>query len=206
MKKAKVKLDLEEDTAEIMGVKVALNQTSSGHYCVPIDRNDNIDIESVCAVKLELIKEGERKKVMLKLHRQFAHPPAKKLAALLKDAGVWKDEYSATLDEINDKCLVCKVYSKTPPRPSVALPMAKQFNEKVCMDLKKWGGKWILHMIDMWSRFSVSVFIERKRPKDVIEKILMCWVGAGFGIMGSIFNDNGGEFSSDEMREVASIL
>ena len=61
-------------------------------------------------------------------------------------------------------------------------------------------------MVDMFSRFSVSVFINRKRPRDVIDKIMLCWVGATFGVMEAILTDNGGEFSSEEMREVASIL
>ena len=74
------------------------------------------------------------------------------------------------------------------------------------MDLKKWGNRWILHLIDMWSRLTVSVFIDRKRPSDTIDNILLHWVGAGFGIMKSILTDNGGEFSSNEMREVCSIL
>ena len=74
------------------------------------------------------------------------------------------------------------------------------------MDLKKWGNKWILHLIDIWSRFSVSVFVDRKRPSDIIDKIMVSWVGAGFGIMKSVLTGNGGEFSSDEMREVCSIL
>ena len=58
----------------------------------------------------------------------------------------------------------------------------------------------------MWSHFSVSVFVDRKRPSDIIDKIMVSWVGAGFGIMKSVLTDNGGEFSSDEMREVCSIL
>ena len=37
MKKACVKLDLETDTAEIMGTKINLNCTTSGHYCIPLD-------------------------------------------------------------------------------------------------------------------------------------------------------------------------
>ena len=84
--------------------------------------------------------------------------------------------------------------------------MASQFNEKVTLDLKKWGDKWILHMIDMWSRLTVSKFITRKRPTDVIDNIMLHWVGAGFRIMSGILTDNGGEFSADEMREVASVL
>ncbi|CAC5406208.1 unnamed protein product [Mytilus coruscus] len=73
------------------------------------------------------------------------------------------------------------------------------------MDLKQWNGRWILHMIDMWSRYTVSVFIDRKKTTGVIEKMMTNWIGI-FGVMGTILTDNGGEFSSDEMREVASIL
>ena len=83
--------------------------------------------------------------------------------------------------------------------------MASQFNEKVAMDLKQWNGKYILHMIDMWSRYTISVFIDRKKTTSIVEKLLTHWIGI-FGVMKSILTDNGGEFSSDEMREVASIL
>ena len=57
-------------------------------------------------------------------------------------------------------CDLCKRYAKTPARPIVGMPMATQFNEKVAMDLKQWNGRWILHIIDMWSRYTISVFIE----------------------------------------------
>ncbi|CAC5415686.1 unnamed protein product [Mytilus coruscus] len=73
------------------------------------------------------------------------------------------------------------------------------------MDLKQWNGRWILHMIDMWSRYTVSVFIDRKKTTCVIEKMMTNWIGI-FGVMGTILTDNGGVFSSDEMSEVASIL
>ena len=58
----------------------------------------------------------------------------------------------------------------------------------------------------MWSRLTVSKLIDRKKPSEVIDKIMIHWVGAGFGIMQSILSDNGGEFSSDETREVTSVL
>ena len=201
MKKAGVKLDLQKDTAEIFGVDVTLNETSSGHYCVPIDKQE----EFVCAVKLEQMNDEEKFKTIQKLHRQFAHPPQKKLKLLLSDAGVWKDDYEEIMTKIYDRCGICKLYKKTPPRPVVALPMASRFNQKVCIDLKKWNDKWILHLIDMFSRFSVSVFVNRKKTSEIIDKIMQCWVGA-FGVMEAILHDNGGEFSSDEMREVCSIL
>ena len=48
MKKAAIKLDLETDTAVIMGKEVALNLTSSGHYCIPIDKSEEVPVESLC--------------------------------------------------------------------------------------------------------------------------------------------------------------
>ena len=66
------------------------------------------------------------------------------------------------------------------------------------MDLKQWNKRWILHIIDMWSRYTVSVFVDRKKSSDVLNALMQKWI-AVFGIMGSIMTDNGGEFSSDEM-------
>ncbi|KAL5007820.1 hypothetical protein ScPMuIL_016626 [Solemya velum] len=162
-------------------------------------------VEEINAVNIEGLNDKEQKAVLLKLHRQFAHPSKKKLEALLKDAGAWQEQYETTLTDIESTCELCKMYAKTPPRPVVALPMAHEFNEKVAMDLKQYEGLWILHMIDMWSRYTVSIFIKRKRPKDVIDGMMRHWVGV-FGVMGALFTDNGREINSDEMREVASIL
>lgn len=205
MKKAQIKMDLENDTAEIFGKEIALNFTSSGHYCVPIDRTEEVEVSSVCAVKLEELSEAERIKTLLKLHRQFAHPPEKRLVILMKDAGIWREEYRQDLQDIVKNCDICKMYSTTPPRPIVAMPMATRFNQKVAMDLKKWNNQWILHIIDMWSRLTVSVFIDRKLSSEVIDKLMVHWIGV-FGVMEAILTDNGGEFNSHEMREVASIL
>ena len=100
MKNAGVKMDLEYDRAEIFGQNVALNLTSSGHYCIPIDKNEKITVETVCSVKLDDVDEAERHKILLKLHRQFAHPSKRRLMALLKDAGVWKNDYLDILSTI----------------------------------------------------------------------------------------------------------
>ena len=58
----------------------------------------------------------------------------------------------------------------------------------------------------MWSRLTVSKFISRKKPTEVIDNIMLHWCGAGYGIMTGVLTDNGGEFSADEIREVASVL
>jgi transposase InsO family protein len=179
--------------------------TTSGHYCIPIDKTVEVPVESVCAVNFDDLSKNERYKTFVKLHRQFAHPPKKRLSALMKDAGIWREEFEETLDLITNNCELCKMYAKTPSRPVVGMPMASKFNEKVAMDLKQWNGCWILHIIDMWSRYTVSTFINRKKPEKIIDALMREWVGK-FGVMGSLMTDNGGEFNSDEVREITSIL
>ena len=205
MKKAAVKMDLENDTATIMGKEVALNLTTSGHYCIPIDKSEEVPVENVCAVHLDSLNNQDRIKTLLKLHRQFAHPPKNRLIALLKDADVWKEEYEEIIEQITEKCELCKVYAKTPSRPVVGLAMASKFNEKVAMDLKQWNGRWILHIIDMWSRYTVSTFVDRKKPANIIDALMTQWIGK-FGVMRALMTDNGGEFNSDEMRDITSVL
>ena len=204
MKKAKVKLDLENDTAEVMGTSVSLNITSSGHYCLPLCK-DEIPVESVCVVNLDAMDCKGKREVLSKLHRQFAHPTTDKLKALMKDAGAWNDGLYNLLLEVYEMCKVCKIHKKTPSRPIVSLPLAKKFNDKVAIDLKKWGNGWILHMVDVWSRFTISVVISSKKPRDVIDGIMQKWIGV-WGVMNSILSDNGGEFNADEIREVCSFL
>ena len=60
-------------------------------------------------------------------------------------------------------------------------------------------------MINMWARYTVSVFINRKRLSDIIDAMMTHWIGK-LGVMKSFLTDNDGKFNSDEMREVESIL
>ena len=47
---------------------------------------------------------------------------------------------------VSQKCQICKVYKRVPPRPLVGLPWASNFNDTVAMDLITYKqGVWILH-------------------------------------------------------------
>ena len=87
----------------------------------------------------------------------------------------------------------------------VSMTMATKFNEKVAMDLKQWNGRWILHIIDMWSRYTLSVFIDRKKPCNIIAALMTERI-AKFGVMKGLMLDNGVEFNADEVREITSVL
>jgi hypothetical protein len=54
-------------------------------------------------LKLDNLNPEKCKSTLLKLHRQFAHPPKKRIAALSKDAGVWKEWFEEYLLEIEQK-------------------------------------------------------------------------------------------------------
>ena len=205
MKKAKINLYLSEDRAEVFGKEVPLNSTTSEHYCIPIDKAQSVSVEKVFAVCLEELDDKKREACVLKLHRQFAHPPLEKFIRLLKDAGAWKEEFYPLIAKVYSQCELCEVYKKTPLRPSVAMPMAQEFNQIVAMDLKQWNKRFILHLVDMWSRYSMSCFIARKYPSEVLNKIMLHWCSV-FGFMKGIFHDNGGEFTGDEVTQVASVL
>ena len=66
MKKATIKMDLQNDTATIMGKDVALNLATSGHYYIPIDKSEEVPVETVCAVRPDDLSEQERYKTLLK--------------------------------------------------------------------------------------------------------------------------------------------
>ena len=96
------------------------------------------------------------------------------------------------MEKIDNTCVPCKQLTRTLPRPVVGLPMAKRFNQVVAIDLKHWQeGKWILYLIDMWSRYTQSAFIDRKKTTNVIDQIMKLWVGT-FGVMEGVLHDNGG--------------
>ena len=62
MKKAKIKLDLEQDCATIFGKNVVLHHTSSGHYCVQLIK-DCINVDEVCVVNKTTTPESTCKKL-----------------------------------------------------------------------------------------------------------------------------------------------
>jgi len=114
MKRANMKLDLSNDEAEIYGQSVTLQSTSAGHYCVPL-KNVSLPIESCCTVantNVDLVK------IITKLHKQFAHPSAKRLKSLLRDAQVLNNEANKIVDDVTSKCTICIKFKKTPPRPN----------------------------------------------------------------------------------------
>ena len=123
MKAAKVKLDLENDQAEFWGTTVDLDCTSSGHYCLPLVKQDVAIDECLLTVESKNDTYKEKEKVLEKLHKQFAHPTKERLKALMIDANIWDEEYQRIAKELYENCEICLKFQKTPATPIVSLPL-----------------------------------------------------------------------------------
>ena len=140
----------------------------------------------------DLTNKDRNKKwnIALKLHRQFSHPNA------LKDVKVDDKESVAIINDVSDNCEMCLKYKKPKPRPIVAFPLAKCFNETVVLDLKEWSSNaWFLHMIDYLTRLSTSFVIKSKCKEVIVTKIFQV-CNSIFGSPNKFLVDNEGEFNN----------
>ena len=162
------------------------------------------------------LSEGEEKEI-LKLHRYFAHRNGRKLwENLLQPSGRFKGKKKLVL-EFLENCEVCRKHKKTPPRPKVGLPKAKDVNDVVSIDLKimKKDGKRkrevaILYLHDEFSKLIKGQVVNDKNKDTIIKGIENKWIiggGAGPGHpTRGFFSDNGGEFLNEDFIDFAAAL
>ena len=188
-------INFKTDMAQILGRGVKLQKTSTGHYKIPLLEISKVNIEDVAFT----IAGNEQEKIakIKKIHQQFGHPSYERLRKLMINADIKDKECLKYAEEISNQCDECVKFKRTPPRPIVSFNLGREFNETVAIDLKEWkkGEIYLLHMVDMATRFSNTGIIKSKDPKVVVEKILEIWIGSGLGVPLKFFCDNGGEFA-----------
>ena len=93
---------------------------------------------------------------------------------------------------MSETCDTCLRYNKARSRPIVSLPLASDVNDCLAMDLKFLtidDKKFIiLHMIDVFSRFSAATLVKSKDKQVIADGVLKHWV-ATFGTPRLIFSD-----------------
>ena len=106
---------------------------------------------------------------------------------------------------VND-CKVCQKFSKSVKRPRIALQKSQSFNEVVTLDLKEFGTKHILWMIDSFTRFIQGKLIPNKKADMIIRALTDAWcMNVGIPSQG-FFADNGGEFANIKLDKLTSKL
>ena len=220
LKRARAVLRLSEEVAVILDREVKMRETPSGHFCLRID-HPKIDhpyaqVEEISVSDSEVLNDDILKELCLineltfqdveKLHHQFGH--SSKVAQLIKSSNKMTEEVSDYLNQVESNCRSCKMFRKKQPKPAVALPRATKFNQIVSMDLKKYEEKqykYILYLVDLFSRFMVAGFLTNKQPSSVGAFILEKWISI-FGRMNTIHSDRGGEFLNEELTNVSEYL
>lgn len=210
MKKAGVVLDFNKDFVTILGKKIKLSVTTTGHYCVPLTNyvvNENgyagVPIVLHATALKEMLPE-EKKSKARKLHKQFSHASKEKLCKLVKQSSDYNDrEFLKMIEEVCDNCEICLKFKRPSLRPIVTVPIASKFNEVVCMDLKEHmhNQSWILHLIDAATRYSAACLVFSKKADEIISSIFSIWI-AYFGCPKKFLSDCGGEFSNESFREM----
>ena len=115
-------------------------------------------------------------------------------------------ELPNTITRVVNDCRVCQKFSKSVARPKLALPKSHSFNEVVTLDLKEFGNKYILWMIDLFTRFNQGKLISNKRADTIIQALTDSWcMCVGFPSQG-FFADNVGKFANIKLDELTSKL
>ena len=206
--KAATKIDFKNNKVTMFGKVQDLHFTTSEHYCIPLDRKHKIiNYEDQNATKvmftntLDNKTSQEKKCVAVKLHKQFCHPRTFRLRKLLQDGGVNDEEFLKLIEEVEKTRDICCKYRCPPSKPVVCFPLSKEFNESVVIDIKYCENHLVLHLIDHATRFSSAAIIRSKHKDTIISKVFQIWILI-FGPPKQILTDNGGEFTSDDFREM----
>ena len=151
-------------------------------------------------------KEGDlcSFRAVKKVHEVNRHKGKEKLLLAYRNAGWMSPEMVNTIERVFNDCKICQKLQKSVARPKLTLPKVSSFNEVVTLDLKEFGSKYVLWMIDSFSRFIVGKLLSNKKADTIIQAIMDSWcMCVGFPSYG-FFADNGGEFSNIKLDELTS--
>ena len=80
---------------------------------------------------------ADKRAIAVKLHSQYGHPiDSQKLKTVLQEASISDSELLKQIDSVTEECDICSRYRKARSRPVVSLPLARNFNDCLAMDLK----------------------------------------------------------------------
>ena len=92
-----------------------------------------------------------------------------------RNSGWMSLELANIIDRVVNDCKVCQKFQNSVARPRVTLLKASLFNEVVTLDLKDFGNKYVLWMIDSFSRFMVGKLLNNKKADTIIQAIIYSW-------------------------------
>ena len=205
--KMKMKIDFEDNQISMNGKVEEMELTTSGHVVLPIGRcPKTVEIKEF--ERTYFIDHNDSRKMASHLHRYFAHSSAAKISPFLKSVNLPNGkEILDHLEKLDKSCEFClKHKSREIPHRKVALPTATTFNNVVAMDLKKLKcGVWIVHFIDLVTRFAIASSVRNKSAEEILAKTFQHWI-AILGRPDCFITDNGGEFVNNDFNQMCSLM
>ena len=110
-------------------------------------------------------------KAVRRVHEVNPHKQKDQMIAAYRNAGWMSPELRNVIHQVVNDCRVCQKFGKSVARPRVTLPTSQAFNEVVTLDLKEFGSKYILWMIDSLTRFIQGKMISNKKADMIITAI-----------------------------------
>ena len=127
------------------------------------------DEEAVFLVEKE--EEAKTMKAVQKIHKVLNHKQKEQMYYAYSSAGKQDKETKKMIDEVVEKCAICKKNSRSKSKPLVAIPRAGDFNSVVALDLKKVGEKYILWMIFTCTKFVKGAVINDKQADTAMNTL-----------------------------------
>ena len=168
--------------------------------------------EELCLMTRNLDRVGVKeltKTNVKKLHHYLGHAHVDKLRNLIQNAGLLNEDVREHLKQVEHECTSCRVNRNRNPKPAVQIPKASRHNQIVSVDLKEFDesetNRYILYLVDTFSRFTAGTFISNKMASTIGEAILYNWIKI-FGRMDMLHSDRGREFVNDELTAICEYL
>ena len=133
-------------------MKVETVESKGGHSVVNLELVGKWeDSDAIYLVEKE--DDVRSDQAIKKIHKTLNHKSKEQMIYAYRNAGKLDEETRKKINEVVEKCEICKKNSKSKSKPAVVISKATEFKSIVAIDLKIVGDKYILWMICACTRF-----------------------------------------------------
>ena len=145
-------------------MKVKMIDTEGGHYAIVLEMQKKnmsnvLYLEDTLGDELGVLfledKEEElcSFKAVRRAHEVNHHKQKDQLIVAYHNLGWMSPELRNVIHRVVNNCRVCQNFGMSVARPRVTLPTSRAFNKVVTLDLKEFESRYVLWMIDLFTRF-----------------------------------------------------
>ena len=160
---------------------------------------------------LVIPRTEKRRQLISKIHSQFGHIGISGTKSIIKDYYYWP---SSDLDItiVVNECSLCQKYKHKAGHQNKSPKGSLKTNypfQKVAVDIAgpmrptRRGNRYILGMIDHFSKYPMLIPIKSTDSNTIIEAIFANWISV-FGIPDSLHSDRGANLNSEKVMEFCS--